>query len=256
MTNSETSYKSPEELESINTFASEEALLEYAGLDELFPVEEHILNHYFPSAPAHILDLGCGGGRTTAHLVNRGYQVTAGDIVPGMVEATKKRLPGVDCRILDATCLDLPSETFDVVWFSFNGLDYIYPFASRLSALSEIKRVLKPGGIFIYSSHNILGRCTRITRPVVQCLIRYHLAFLYHSLRKPLLQNYWRECNNGNNWLNTYCGIPSRQISALKKVGFETVAIESQYARSKWVITWKDFWPHYVVRKPEISVKP
>lgn len=253
MTDVEILRKSQEELQNMDTFASAEALQEYASLDKLFPVEEDILNRYFPPAPAHVLDLGCGGGRTTAHLLKRGYKVTAGDIVPGMVEVTKNRLPGLDCRVLDATSLDLPSASFDVVWFSYNGLDYIYPFSSRMAALAEIKRVLKPGGVFVYSSHNILGRCTRITRPLMRCLIRYHLAFLYHSLRKPLLQNYWRENNNGDNWLSSYCGIPTRQIGTLRKAGFEPVSLESQYARSLWDITWKDFWPHYVARKPEIS---
>lgn len=248
-----TSGKSAEEIQNINTFAHKKSIVEYAGMAELFPVEEHILDNYFPSGPAQVLDLGCGGGRTTVHLAERGYQVTAGDIVPEMVEEARKRISGVAFKVLDATCLDLPSEFFDVVWFSFNGLDYIYPFHNRLSALHEIKRVLKPGGIFVYSSHNILGRCTRINRPLISCLLHYHLAFFYHSLRKPLLQNYWRECHYGDNWLNTYCGIPQRQVGTLKNVGFDLLSVESSYGKSIWEITWKDFWPHYVARKPLVE---
>jgi len=37
---------------------------------------------------------------------------------------------------------------------AFNGLDYVMPDASRQVALSEIRRVLKVGGVFIFSSHN------------------------------------------------------------------------------------------------------
>ena len=245
MTTGARSLKSSEEIQNIDTFASIQAVDEYSTLSDLFPIEARILDHVFPPAPARVLDLGCGAGRTTIHLQSRGYQVTAGDIVPAMIEKAKSRVPGVDFRVLDATRIDLASEQFDAVWFSFNGLDYIYPFSSRLSALREIKRVLKPGGMFVYSSHNIIGRCTRVSRP----LVAYHLAFLYQSLGRPLLQNYWRERHYGDQWLTAYCGIPTRQVRTLQNVGFEFLGMESRYGETMPGITLKDYWPHYVARK-------
>jgi len=245
--------KSPEELQNISTFLKKDSLGEYAGMENLFPAEERILSEYFPRTPARILDIGCGAGRTTKHLVERGYDVVAGDLLPEMIALARRRLPGTDFRVLDATRLDLPSDHFDVVWFSFNGLDCIYPFSHRLKALKEIHRVLKPGGLFVYSSHNILGRCTRISRPILPCIYHYHLGFLYHSLKKSLLQNYWRERHYEDGWLTLYCGTPRRQIKALERVGFEFVALESQVGRSLSRITWKDYWPHYVAKKPMLK---
>jgi SAM-dependent methyltransferase len=37
---------------------------------------------------------------------------------------------------------------------AFNGFDYVMPDSSRRAALSEVRRVLKVGGVFIFSSHN------------------------------------------------------------------------------------------------------
>ncbi|MBF0188289.1 MAG: methyltransferase domain-containing protein, partial [Magnetococcales bacterium] len=46
------------------------------------------------------------------------------------------------------------TTSFDVVLFSFNGIDYIHPYSARLATLREIWRVLKPDGLFIFSTHN------------------------------------------------------------------------------------------------------
>src|SRR3989344_5083903 len=71
-----------------------------------------------------------------------------------MIEGAKKDNPQMDFRIMSATNLDFPDSYFDCLFFSFNGIDYIYPESRRFEALKEAYRVLKPGGIFILSSHN------------------------------------------------------------------------------------------------------
>jgi len=249
--------KSKVELDNMGVFAGAKMLAEYSGLSDksaavmkaLFPIEERVFRKHFPPPPVHVLDLGCGAGRTSCPLVQRGYSVVAGDISPEMIARARQLHPHLDFRILDAVALDLPSGTFDVVLFSFNGLDYVYPFANRLRALREVFRVLRPGGLFVYSSHNLLGHFARIRRPLARHAY-YRLRFLYDSLSRPLFQNYWRE-KIGSEWLTTYYGIPFRQIRTLRNVGFEFCSLESEKGERLWPVTWKDVWPHYVARRPK-----
>jgi SAM-dependent methyltransferase len=46
------------------------------------------------------------------------------------------------------------SGSFDFVLFSFNGIDYVN-HSDRLTILKEIRRVLRPGGWFCFSTHNL-----------------------------------------------------------------------------------------------------
>ena len=116
---------------------------------------------YFPLSGARVLDIGCGAGRTTAALAQRGYRVTAIDYSPDMVAATRSR--GLDAEILqmDAATLAFADRSFDAALFSFNGLDGIFPSQLRRRALGEMHRVVRPGGVLYFSGHNWLGALGR-----------------------------------------------------------------------------------------------
>ena len=44
--------------------------------------------------------------------------------------------------------------TFDVVVFSYNGIDYLHPVEKRVRCLSEVARVLGRDGVLLLSTHN------------------------------------------------------------------------------------------------------
>jgi SAM-dependent methyltransferase len=99
-----------------------------------------------------ILDLGVGAGRTTAFMRLLTDAYVAVDSSPEMVAAARAVFPGLDVRHGDARDLsEFPSATYSLVLFSYNGIDYL-DHDGRLRVYDEVRRVLRPGGIFAYST--------------------------------------------------------------------------------------------------------
>ena len=94
-----------------------------------------------------VLDAMCGSGQTTNYLLDRGADVTGLDISNEVVDAFKARW--IDARVVKRSLLDsgLPNNEFDFV-VVVGGLHHIHPDVKR--AVSEIHRVLKPGGHFCF----------------------------------------------------------------------------------------------------------
>jgi len=101
-----------------------------------------------------ILDLGCGGGRTANLVKHFAGDYLGVDYTPQMVSMARTNHPGLRFEHMDARDLSLlPDADFDLVLFSFNGIDSVDP-EGRLAVLSEVARVLEPGGSFAFSSFN------------------------------------------------------------------------------------------------------
>lgn len=124
----------------------------------LWKSEEIMFQKYLPKQ-GQVLDLGCGAGRTTFGLFERGYKYLTGvDISPGMIRAAKEAVAelGKNIRFIvgNACNLPFPDATFDGSLFSFNGLMQIPDRQVRVAALSEIRRVHKAGAHFIFTTHD------------------------------------------------------------------------------------------------------
>ena len=102
-----------------------------------------------------VLDMGVGGGRTTETLAKSAAAYVGVDYSQAMVDVASARYPAQDFRQADARDLSaFADESFDFVLFSYNGLDCV-GHADRLQVLAEVHRVVRPGGVFMFSSHNI-----------------------------------------------------------------------------------------------------
>lgn len=95
-----------------------------------------------------VVELAAGPGNlgaTWARLTGDEGKVILSDIAPGMVEAARRRnadLPNVEVECLDASAIDLPAQTADVVICRMGLMFTLEP----VDALREVRRILRPGG--------------------------------------------------------------------------------------------------------------
>lgn len=140
-------------VENLEHYKTPEAVEEYS-VYRLDREEKYLFAKYYKTGD-RILDLACGMGRTTLLLHEMGLSVRGIDVSEVFVNTAKRRFPYLDLRVGSYDRIEEPDSTFSHVLISFNGIDYAFPESQRTAALHECARVLKPGGTFIYSSHNI-----------------------------------------------------------------------------------------------------
>ena len=138
----------------LRVYDSAEVAEHYAGLSYLTPCEQHMFESHV-RVGARVLEIGVGGGRVSGFLLQRASSYTGVDYAPKMVEACRRKYPAADFRVADASDLSVFSDgTFDNVVMAFNTIDYLVPDSARARCLAEVRRVLKPSGLLILSSHN------------------------------------------------------------------------------------------------------
>ncbi len=235
-----------EEMINSESFGSKKAESLYFQYN-LKKIEDDLIKKYFTKLRSIVLDIGCGYGRTTKILHERGFSVVGIDIVKKMIDCAKIKNPQIDYRLMSATKIDFPDNYFDYALFSFNGIDFIYPEERRLEALREIHRVLKPGGIFIMSTHNRASYFFRIfTEFNKNCL----LTLLRNLLKFRLLSSYWWSKHVEGD-LIFFSQTVDRQINELLNSGFSLEEIRGRNFLSGWKLKFLEPWPYYVLRKED-----
>lgn len=96
---------------------------------------------------AKILDVGCGYGRTLEELYKNDYKNLIGiDFSEKLIERGKNLYPKLNLCVQTTENIDFPDNSVDAV-ILFAVLTCIIDNSAQKHIISEIKRVLKPGGI-------------------------------------------------------------------------------------------------------------
>jgi ubiquinone/menaquinone biosynthesis C-methylase UbiE len=134
----------------------------YTQLKQLQPAEQTVLELFQTRlASMKMLDIGVGGGRTTEYFSPLVAEYVGVDYAAEMITACQQRFQKVTHPIVlsvaDARKMpQFADSSFDFILFSFNGIDYVN-HQDRLNILQEVRRIVKPGGYFCFSSHNLQG---------------------------------------------------------------------------------------------------
>jgi SAM-dependent methyltransferase len=267
----------------LRVYDSVEVAARYAALAYLTPCEQHMFESHV-RVGARVLEIGVGGGRVSGYLLQRASSYTGVDYAPRMVEACCRKYPAADFRVADASDLSAFSDgSFDTVVMAFNTIDYLVPNSARARCLTEVRRVLKPSGVLILSSHNpravlvvpswnrerlrlmaarIGGAWQLGSRLVYAGLTgaRAMLAVaqsLVNSARRVVQrvpnrafwdgQGYLLDSAHGG--LRTHYWVPSRCIAELANYGFRVLEVQGD-DRSRREHPWFTDWYYYAFAAP------
>jgi SAM-dependent methyltransferase len=108
--------------------------------------------------PAQVLEVAAGTGAVTrelARVLPSGVSIIASDLNQAMLDhaaATGTSRP-VEWRQADAMQLPFPNQSFDVVVCQFG----VMFFPDKANAFAEMRRVLRPGGAYIFNVWDRIG---------------------------------------------------------------------------------------------------
>jgi len=103
-----------------------------------------------------ILDLACGFGRHANALAALGHSVIGVDLIPGFLEVARREAQELHLPTkyiqADMRRIDFNQE-FDHVLLLFTSFGYFEDDDNQL-VLENVRRALKPGGLFVFETHN------------------------------------------------------------------------------------------------------
>ncbi len=197
-----------------------------------------LLKYHDAFAGRDVLDLGVGTGRSSIYLAPLARRYEAIDYSPEMVAATHASMPAVSVRLADMRDLsEFSDESFDFVFGPNNVIDAVGS-DGRERTLAEVSRVLRHGGIFMFSSHN-RDSTDAIPTPQLEwslnpCILFEHLVEWARQLVNHSRMSHLREVHEDYALLDdpghdfTLLHFYARQQYARRQLnasGFETVEV-------------------------------
>jgi SAM-dependent methyltransferase len=119
-----------------------------------------LLDSLAPSvARAAVVDVGCGVANSHPLLADRVGRLVGVDVSKACIAKAAADNPKNEYKLYDGHNLPYPDAAFDAA--SAVCVFHHVPFTERLRLASDIRRVLRPGGLFAVFEHNSLNPLTR-----------------------------------------------------------------------------------------------
>ena len=134
-----------------------------------------------------ILDIGAGTGAYSGYFSNKGYSVTAVELVKHNLDILKFNYPNVEAILGNALSLDMIKDnSFDIVLL-FGPMYHLLKYEDKLKALNEAKRVVKDNGyIFIsyYMNEYAVISYGFIKKHILESINNHEVDESYHVINK------------------------------------------------------------------------
>lgn len=156
-----------------NKFNEEKRLTRRHGMIEYITAMKYIHQYIGDNKKAKIIDIGAGTGRYSVALADEGYDVTAVELVKHNLGVLKAKKSAV--KAFWGTAVNLKKfadDTYDVTLL-FGPMYHLIKFEDKIKALSEAKRVTKPGGLifvaYCMNEYSVLTYGFK-ERHVIECI--------------------------------------------------------------------------------------
>lgn len=148
---------------------------------------EQIWRRFSPEKPRTLLDLGCGTGGHAIPLAIRGYRVTGVDVSSAMIALARQKAQlqnlQVAFHISAMEGMEL-QQKFDTAVCMFNTINYVVEDVALQKTLSNIRRHLLPGGLFLFDFRNGVPSLRSYSPTNVKWMNRKNLRILRLSETK------------------------------------------------------------------------
>jgi ubiquinone/menaquinone biosynthesis C-methylase UbiE len=171
-------------------YAQRMVVSQYARLRGLTVAERRVVAMYDDAIRgSDVLELGVGAGRVAIEIAPISRRYVGIDSSPRMVAACRERCRTGEYQLGDMRDLSrFADASFQVVLATANVLDAV-SHADRLATLTQLRRVLAPGGLLIASSHNRAHTADRVPHVT---LVANPLRLVRDAVSYPFSVVNWR----------------------------------------------------------------
>ena len=205
-----------------NKFNEDKRLLSRHGRVEFYVTYTYIQRHLSAvlderkcaKSDIKIMDIGAGTGAYCIPLADEGYTVSAVEMVKHNLGILKKKTTLVDARQGNACNMKkYADDTFDVTLL-FGPMYHLFSHEDKIKALSEAKRITKPGGVifvaYVMNEYGVITYCFK-ERHIREIMENHRLTEDFHTVSQvENLYDYVRI--EDINKLNQQCGLKRKMI--------------------------------------------